>query len=613
MPSNRSEAYELALPFRPFLGGDAFTVYRMNYRNFRRGYAKGAAGETADVARQSSYINLQHQSAGRDLPDKIIHVDSGESPGGASPGGQSYLMEDTEMLKISSFISDLDRFRSDYRNFRRGQSKGAQRELSDVTKNITSQHLALLPVSQLRQLILAGSESLKGASNYEKDKSLIVTDGGFRDRLQGRGFRPTKFHVHFGAGKLGLGLVVPSMVASNKSFAIINERLTSWQRIIEGSASTVNIKVNGTHVTSMTVLRSGDPLPPLPPPDAPPLRLFVVSDEDAKIAQLICMATSYSTALGPAIGQIGTKIDEAYSGQTREADSGGLKPTLFACENDHKAVDALTEQLRDHVDVVHCMVDRICTGRDVTAEEISVTTEPDDGAIVVMTPSTPPAYAPAFGGSCFSLPLVEAEAQYFANRKITIVNGMHTTLAFMTLCHAQQDGDDDPRSHDLLTSATLPEEKQREVYAWAVARVLMILNQHDKHVIKHAHGVLEDEKVAQILIDYATRTLQRFTTIPDTTGRILSGGVTNRWQTRLKPVDLFLMTYDVDEIPLGKTVLRLSGLKETFLLKAVRRLVENTYRFTGLSVVHRQAEGSTVHKSVLNNIPAKDANTAKGA
>ena len=92
---------------------------------------------------------------------------------------------------------------------------------------------------------------------------------------------------------------------------------------------------------------------------------------------------------------------------------------------------------------------------------------------------------------------------------------MHTTLAFMTLCIMQKD--DEPReqthththrphssihpcghvrvvaagSHELLTTATLPDDKQREVWAWAVARVLMILWQHDTDIIKvgnpHTH------------------------------------------------------------------------------------------------------------------------------
>ena len=52
----------------------------------------------------------------------------------------------------------------------------------------------------------------------------------------------------------------------------------------------------------------------------------------------------------------------------------------------------------------------------------------------------------------------------------------------------------------------------------------------------------DDIELARVLLGYARRTLNRFATISDTTGRILSGGVTNRYQTRLQPVDKFLMS-----------------------------------------------------------------------
>ena len=44
------------------------------------------------------------------------------------------------------------------------------------------------------------------------------------------------------------------------------------------------------------------------------------------------------------------------------------------------SVDRLANSLAGRVDVVCCMVDRICTGRELTPTEICVTTEPDPGA-----------------------------------------------------------------------------------------------------------------------------------------------------------------------------------------------------------------------------------------
>jgi len=470
---------------------------------------------------------------------------------------------DTNLAKI---INSIAEFRIGYRRFRKGEAKGAQRHMGDITRDIKREHLRVLPVAQLKQLQLQLSEMRKPSE----------------ERIMPKGFLPTAFHVHFGAGKLGLGLISTALAGSGQPFAIVDPPLDAWKELLESKSPTTDVIVNGTKITQLQVLRPGDPLPSLP--IAPgqhggstPLRLFVCSSDDATLATLIKAATSMSTSVGPALPMIGDRISGVLSDPPKDHHR---LPTLFGCENDHKAVDRLANSLAGRVDVVCCMVDRICTGRELTPTEIRITTEPDPGAIVVMTPPEPPAYAPAFGGECFTLPLVEAEAHYFANRKITIVNGMHTTLAFMTLCIMQKD--DEPRSHELLTTATLPDDKQREVWAWAVARVLMILWQHDTHIIKHAHCMNDDIELARLLLGYARRTLNRFATISDTTGRILSGGVTNRYQTRLQPVDKFLMSHEVGEVPLGKIVLKEAELTEGFLLRAVRRLVEDAYRFTGL-------------------------------
>ncbi|CAN0434699.1 unnamed protein product, partial [Discosporangium mesarthrocarpum] len=53
--------------------------------------------------------------------------------------------------------------------------------------------------------------------------------------------------------------------------------------------------------------------------------------------------------------------------------------------------------------------------------------------VVVLQPP-PEAPLPAFAGDNVKVPMTYGEANYFCRRKITMVNGMHTTLAFMTLC-----------------------------------------------------------------------------------------------------------------------------------------------------------------------------------
>lgn len=59
-----------------------------------------------------------------------------------------------------------------------------------------------------------------------------------------------------------------------------------------------------------------------------------------------------------------------------------------------------------------------------------------DFAQVVILQPPPMAPLPAFAGDNVKVPMTYGEANYFCRRKITMVNGMHTTLAFLTLCRS---------------------------------------------------------------------------------------------------------------------------------------------------------------------------------
>jgi hypothetical protein len=59
-------------------------------------------------------------------------------------------------------------------------------------------------------------------------------------------------------------------------------------------------------------------------------------------------------------------------------------------------------------------------------------------------------------------------------------------------------------------------------------------------VIKSAHGLKEgsesNDQVVDLLVNYAEETLSRFDTTSDSVGRVLGGGVRNRYNGRLLPV-----------------------------------------------------------------------------
>ena len=54
-----------------------------------------------------------------------------------------------------------------------------------------------------------------------------------------------RYHVHFGAGRLGLGLVVPAIAASGVPFAVVQRPKPRWQEIfLSDGESSVDVAVN---------------------------------------------------------------------------------------------------------------------------------------------------------------------------------------------------------------------------------------------------------------------------------------------------------------------------------------------------------------------------------
>lgn len=135
------------------------------------------------------------------------------------------------------------------------------------------------------------------------------------------------------------------------------------------------------------------------------------------------------------------------------------------------------------------------------------------------------------------------QAQYFCRRKFLMVNGTHTTLAFMTL--VLRSGPEGPKGGPIGDFPLIDWDPQnagpkyyQEIWAWvsschstlahpdgqaaepaltvvggwvvlqAVARLLIILWEHELPVLKHAHGVSEEAELCDVLLHYAKETLK---------------------------------------------------------------------------------------------------------
>ena len=319
------------------------------------------------------------------------------------------------------------------------------------------------------------------------------------------------FHVHYGAGKLGLGLVVPAVAAAGTPLAVVQRPSEKWAAL-EGP---FDLRVNGDVVVE-GVARV-DALDASPPPAVS----FVLDDDPAHLAALAGRATSFSCSLG------GAMADEmaAALGSLPVRDD---PPVLYCAENDHDAVAALRETLAGRARVVDCVVDRVCTAADVSANAVDVAAEPWGGSICVLEPG--------LDNSPFddraTLASSAEHAAFLSKRKASLVNGMHTVLSFLTLQEVGPDGD-----ATLLKYSDMRRSNQRLVEAWRTVRVAELLEEFGADKV-NAWGPGPGPPVQAwcALLDFADEVLvERFSKVDDRVKRVLGGGVEDRFETRLMP------------------------------------------------------------------------------
>jgi len=339
----------------------------------------------------------------------------------------------------------------------------------------------------------------------------------------------SRFHLHFGAGRLGMGLVVPAISASGIPFAVVQRPKPKWAALFSQRGETtaegelcasVNEQVVAKNVE---MIQSSEGTPEFMPPHS-----IIFGSTPEELSDVVHKATSFSCSLGAAMSDALMPLLSLLPLAELEQ-----QPMLFCCENDHDAVMRLKETLQGRVHVVDCMVDRVCTGRSISSEGVDVSSEPWRGSIVVLEPNLKGRLP--FCSAIATAPRSALEAEYLSERKFSLVNGMHTVVAFMTLID-QWVADDGGREYVLLKYTRLERASQRMCEAWRMARAAQLLEKYGLDNIKEWSGSTDDEGAWEVLLGYGDEVLvERFSQTDDVVSRVLGGGVANRWLTRLRP------------------------------------------------------------------------------
>jgi hypothetical protein len=522
----------------------AARAYRLQYQSYRRGSATGVIGEAPDD------------------PRRQIALDEDEEDSGHASTSEAAEVAFNELLE----------WRLEYQAYRAGAAKGAKGRASG--KKWPLETLRMLPVARLAAHVRTSRKQLASS------KSCI--------------------HAHVGCGRLGLGLVVPSLAKGCDKIILVQRPSAAWtlnEKVLE-DGSQIACCVNSHKVLTLEVCSS---------PDANVAErlatsqhgLLLLSTSERHMDAVASVATSSSVSLGPALA----KGLEPLAAALRRK---GSRLVCYAAENDHDAVERYAK-----TDVpfrlVPLLVDRVCTGRELTQREkgyvVDTTTEPWRGEIVVMRgeDDVDDGGAFPFGGEGVYRPPSAAAAQFLHRRKILTVNGTHTTLAFLTLAAKEPPphkglpkGDyelvrciADEADDDFLDA----EEAYRQVWCFAVARQLLLLFESDVEVAEAALAECDDdaspevkrEALVDALLSNARAAIERLGRGGDLTSRVLGAGVVKRYEGRLLPVAKFLecaaLARSFMKTPLARLLLRKARLTETTLRLTVLGLTADAARF----------------------------------
>lgn len=486
----------------------------------------------------------------------------------------------------------ITQWRLNYRRFRKNRCRGAVGEVSDLAKGFYKSDLQrILPVAQ---------------AHYFGAKKTEVT----LETLQ----EPSPLHLHFGCGRLGLGLLLKTIIATGRPFMLLQSFKDEWIPILTGDTGYLTLKLNNDELqVRLFVHTLKDSRSPLALHQASGCQGSIVlvpgtglGDPTQLVKQncrsafeeILLASKTMSCALGPGLPSLTSLLVDVLSGAKARggieegspmtvsttppppADDWKTIRQLYACENDHNAVEKAAEALDPWtgVEVVPCMVDRICISAGLVQAadggfEMQVKTEPWEGEIVVMHPR---AKNCPFAGSIVRRPKVESQVAYFAQRKFLLVNGGHTTLAFLTMLRAKQDGINftPPGDLDLLSWENMTEHEKATLWCFSICRCLQLIWQFDSEVLLDAHdGAHSDEDLLDELLEYAQSALRRFCAVKDTTKRVLAAGVELRFNGRLKSIEDFLNEVNPASTGLGRKMVQKTNLSYVMIASLVHDLV----------------------------------------
>jgi hypothetical protein len=368
---------------------------------------------------------------------------------------------------------------------------------------------------------------------------------------------PPSYHVHFGAGKLGLGFVLPILDNMEVPIALFQRPGSAeWEKL--ASDQDVLFQVNSEDLLDCKYVSDNCTLETVQQYIADQHHLFVSTCRIDLLQAILYVTHSFSTAVAAG------GLDEVFNGLA-------LLPSyysdirVYTFENDFKAVEAFRKKVNDNLPgltVISVMCDRICTTREIVpVNKVNTITEEYPGTAVIFSSNvsychpftTPRSVRRKCTPSNVVLARTPGEETFYYNRKFSLLNGIHYTMAVFTYGILREQGVPPAEWLDKRLSIWKTKKNEAQLQMLIEARIALLLSKTDDDTLRSIYNTDDKKHIYGELKAFSDTVLNRINSAEDdTAGRILN----------LKNATSVKTKYDQHFLPLANFI-RLS--KEHFL------------------------------------------------
>lgn len=357
------------------------------------------------------------------------------------------------------------------------------------------------------------------------------------------------YHVHFGAGQLGLGLVLP-LFFDSYPMCIVQRVSNKWLNM---GSEKITIRSGGRDYEFQMITNETD-ITRLSEFMRAKINIFAIVTNPRLLSEIMNGAQFATTAVG----------SKAIRGLAHSMLVGSYNEefNVYAFENDARSVKGFRDEIEkqsNSIKIIDVVADKICSGVQINKKTSFISVSSEEYQEVVVSTRNKKVhrdFEDLVNLSKNGVRLVSDSDEYrfLYHKKLWIVNGMHLFLGIYAMKYLQDKKiPSNSRKHHPVSTLVDIDEIRGALEVFGGIQVIRLLTFFDKKLLCESLGTSNIDLQYRMLMEYVLKLIKRLSCYPDQLGRLFPGKLKilkMKYDDRLKDITNFYKqnTDDVSKV-----------------------------------------------------------------